>query len=203
MDVVFIISDLEKIKNMSGSKSISLNSMISSELEGYFQKQFIDDISDSETSSTLSLNDCSSSSFSDEDCEDNDSIGSITCESKPQIKNSHVGITTRGGKARILEYDLNDGLISKEESKVRILVFLIILGFVCCTLFTFLVIIIYVFASNDNSLSDHVLDGFPVLNLNMMSTMLNGEVFVNPILVQKSISIRYEIEIKYKFTVCY
>ena len=200
---MFIISDLEKIKNMSGSKSISLNSMISSELEGYFQKQFIDDISDSETSSTLSLNDCSSSSFSDEDCEDNDSIGSINYDSKPQIKNSHVGITTRGGKARILEYDLNDGLISKEESKVRILVFLIILGFVCCTLFTFLVIIIYVFASNDHNLSDRVLDEFPVLNLYMMSTMSNGEVFVNPILVQKSISIKYEIEIKNEFTVCY
>ena len=125
---MFIISDLEKIKNMSGSKSISLNSMISSELEGYFQKQFIDDISDSETSSTLSLNDCSSSSFSDEDCEDNDSIGSITCESKPQIKNSHVGITTRGGKARILEYDLTECIHTRqtlwEMTKSRILMML-------------------------------------------------------------------------------
>ena len=39
-----------------------------------------------------------------------------------------VKVTTRGGVARTLEYDLNIGLISVEESEVRIIILLSISG---------------------------------------------------------------------------
>ena len=94
-----------------------------------------------------------------------------------------MGITTRGGVARILEYNKNDGLISEIESNKRIIIILQIFAFIFSIILQFIVLLIFgtiydgtkTFLLVDDRLT-------PNLNYYVQSISLNGSVRLLPIL---------------------
>ena len=98
-----------------------------------------------------------------------------------------MGITTRGGKARILEYDKNDDLISKGESHKRINLLLTILTIFLNSVFT---IQILVLLSVDNSKTDvkevELVASVPRISTYMLSVRNDMEIFLNPMIAFKN-----------------
>ena len=98
-----------------------------------------------------------------------------------------MGITTRGGKARVLEYDKNEDLISKEESSNRILLLLTILTVFLNSVFTIQILILF---SIDNSktevFEDELVSSIPRLSTYMLSLSNDKEIFLNPIIAFKN-----------------
>ena len=103
-----------------------------------------------------------------------------------------MGITTRGGVARILEYNINDGLISEIESSKRIIFILQICAFIFSIILQFIVLLIFgtiydgtkTFLLVDDRLT-------PNLNYYVQSISLNGSVRHLPILQTTNSSIRW------------
>ena len=94
-----------------------------------------------------------------------------------------MGITTRAGVARILEYNKNYGLISITESSKRIIIVLQTFAFLFCFYLQFILLII----SNTihNGTENFLLVGqrpTPKLNYHIQSILLNGSVCLLPIL---------------------
>ena len=90
-----------------------------------------------------------------------------------------MGITTRGGKTRVLEYDKNDDLVSKEESFDRINLLLIALTLVLNITFTICISISF-------SIPDTIIyviedEQVPLLSPYLLSTSHSNEIFLNPI----------------------
>ena len=95
-----------------------------------------------------------------------------------------MGITTRGGVARILEYNKNDGLISEIESNKRIIIILQIFAFLFCIILQFIVLLILgtIYDGTKNFL---LVDNKPItpnLNYYIQSISSNGSVRLSPIL---------------------
>ena len=94
-----------------------------------------------------------------------------------------MGITTRAGVARILEYNKNYGLISETESSKRIIIVLQTFAFLFCFYLQFILLIIL--NTIHNGTENLLLVGqrlAPKLNYHIQSISLNGSVCFLPIL---------------------
>ena len=94
-----------------------------------------------------------------------------------------MGITTRAGVARILEYSKNYGLISETESSKRIIIVLQTFAFLFC--FYLQLILITILNTTHNGTENFMLVGHrpaPKLNYHIQSISLNGSVCLLPIL---------------------
>ena len=94
-----------------------------------------------------------------------------------------MGITTRAGVARTLEYDKNDDLISEIESHKRIIIMMLIFTFVFCFMLQILIFLIFqnMYERTPNSLSVDQKET-PKLNYHLQSIFKNGSVFRFPII---------------------
>ena len=98
-----------------------------------------------------------------------------------------MGITTRGGKAPILEYDKNEDLISKEESHGRIRLLLTILTVLLNSIFTILILL--VFSINDsktNVIEVELVASGPRLSTYLLSISNDKEIHLSPIIAYKN-----------------
>ena len=97
-----------------------------------------------------------------------------------------MGITTRGGKARILEYDKNEDLISKEDSLKRINLLLTILTVFLNSVFTIQILFLL---SVDNSKTDFIevelVASVPRVSTYLLSIRNDMEIFLNPMIAFK------------------
>ena len=94
-----------------------------------------------------------------------------------------MGITTRGGKARILEYDKHDNLLSKFENYNRIITLLIILSIVLNFVLLFCVLIL--FWNNPNfQLIPNVASArsVKIQNDSLLSISHQSEIFMYPLM---------------------
>ena len=95
-----------------------------------------------------------------------------------------MGITTRGGKTRVLEYDKNDDLVSKEESHKRIhllllaLTFFLNITFTICISITFIIPDTIIYVIEDKQV--------PLLSPYLLSTSHTNEIFLNPVTIYKN-----------------
>ena len=95
-----------------------------------------------------------------------------------------MGITTRGGKTRVLEYDKNDDLVFKEESHNRIHLLLN-----CLTIFmnaTFTICVSLSFSIPDTIIYAIEDKQVPLLSPYLLSTSHSNEIFLNPITIYKN-----------------
>ena len=94
-----------------------------------------------------------------------------------------MGITTRAGVARTLEYDKNDDLITEIESHKRIITMMLIFTFVFCFMLQILIFLIFQ-NMNDRSQNSFTVSQKPTPKLNyyLQSIFKNGSVFRFPII---------------------
>ena len=101
-----------------------------------------------------------------------------------------MGITTRGGVARTLEYDQNDGLISKTESHTRI-ISLLLLSVTVLSLALQILILLFFLNLNNAIKNFHFVDNKPAPKLNyyLQSISTNHDVFLSPIILTSNKSL--------------
>ena len=115
-----------------------------------------------------------------------------------------VKITTRGGVARILEYDQNTGLISVQESELRIIILLSISG-ILLLIFTQL-IIISLFGIKDPTILPAIESGIgKFFDFHLQSISIDGKVTlfsVDPGMQSiKEVTVRQRINLRSKVSV--
>ena len=93
-----------------------------------------------------------------------------------------MGITTRGGIAKTLEYDKNDDLISEIESQTRIIFILLITAFMFSILLQILVLFISQIIFNAAKNFQIVHKPAPKLNYYLQSISKYGDVYILPII---------------------
>ena len=93
-----------------------------------------------------------------------------------------MGITTRGGIAKTLEYEKNDGLISEIESHTRIIFILLITAFMFSILLQILVLFISQIIFNAAKNFQIVHKPAPKLNYYLQSISKYGDVYILPII---------------------
>ena len=93
-----------------------------------------------------------------------------------------MGITTRGGIAKTLEYEKNDGLISEIESHTRIIFILLITSFMFSILLQILILFIFQIINNATKNYQIVDKPTPKLNYYLQSISTNGDVSILPII---------------------
>ena len=102
-----------------------------------------------------------------------------------------MGVTTRGGKARTLEYDKHEDLITKEESLKRVDILLIILTFILNFSLLFCLLIFGIIHSEKFYLEDQTFNPIvPSLSLYLLRISHNSEVFVHNIFMDKRSAIK-------------
>ena len=93
-----------------------------------------------------------------------------------------MGITTRGGIAKTLEYEKNDDLISEIESHSRITFILLISAFMVSLLLQLLILFIFQIFYNATKNYQIVDKPTPKLNYYLQSISINGDVSILPII---------------------
>ena len=93
-----------------------------------------------------------------------------------------MGITTRGGIAKTLEYEKNDGLISEIESHTRITFILLIFAFMFSLLLQLLILFLFQIIYNATKSYQIVDKPIPKLNYYLQSISTNGDVSILPII---------------------
>ena len=94
-------------------------------------------------------------------------------------------ITTRGGVARVLEYDKNYGLIAKKESDGRITLLFIISSVILIILLQFLLILSFNYGHRQLIL-DAAETPSPIYQTYMISVTKDGNVYVSPPVIQSN-----------------
>ena len=95
-------------------------------------------------------------------------------------------ITTRGGPARVLEYDKNYGLIAKTESDDRIAILSILSSAILIILLQFLIILSFNYGQRQ--ILDAAKTPNPIYQTYMISVTNNGTVYVSPPVIQNKYS---------------
>ena len=97
-----------------------------------------------------------------------------------------MGVTTRGGKARTLEYDKHEDLITKEESLKRVDILLIILTFIL-NFSSLFCILIYVMIHSEKFHSETNISYpiVPSMSLYLLLISHNFEVFIQEIFLDQ------------------
>ena len=94
-------------------------------------------------------------------------------------------ITTRGGVARVLEYDKNYGLIAKTESDDRIAILSIVSSAILIILLQFLLILSFNYGHRQLIL-DAAETPSPIYQTYMISVTKDGNVYVSPPVIQSN-----------------
>ena len=114
-----------------------------------------------------------------------------------------VKLTTRGGVARILEYDLNNGLISVQESEVRIIILLSISGILLSIFLQS--ILIYLFGIKSLAILPAIESNTTFFDFHLQAISTNGNVtlfsvdpgmqIINEVTVRQRINLRSEVSV--------
>ena len=97
-----------------------------------------------------------------------------------------MGVTTRGGKARTLEYDKHEDLITKEESLKRVDILLVILTFILNFSLLFCILIYgLIHSENINSETNISYPVVPSMSLYLLMISQNFEVFIQEIFLDQ------------------
>ena len=96
-------------------------------------------------------------------------------------------ITTRGGVARVLEYDKNHGLIAKKDSDDRICLLFMLSSIILIILLKFLLILSYNYDQHQLQLILDVAETpSPIYQTYMISVTKDGSIYVSPPVIQKN-----------------
>ena len=114
-----------------------------------------------------------------------------------------VKVTTRGGVARTLEYDLNIGLISVEESEVRIIILLSISGILLSIILQS--ILIYIFGIKSPTILPAIESNTTFFDFHLQAISTDGNVtlfsvdpgmqIINEVTVRQRINLRSEVSV--------